>query len=168
MTQQASALVAYKTYPHVDMYETGERVGRITLRALKGLSKPIMVWGNRPMLPHIMRMGTAEAPMRDLVDAARGFEEDGALAVSVFGGFPHADIHDAGISVVTVTEDDRESAETICNGLLDVAWNRREEFVYHAEPLANSKVEAVVPSTHSHSPVARDTLTMLLKFRSPR
>ncbi len=126
----ATAIAGFKTYPHVDMYETGERVGRITLRALKGLSRPTMVWGNRPMLPHIMRMGTAEAPMRDLVDAARGFEEDGALAVSVFGGFPHADIHDAGISVVTVTEDDRDSAETICNGLLDVAWNRREEFVY--------------------------------------
>jgi microcystin degradation protein MlrC len=134
----ATAIAGFKTYPHVDMYETGDRVGRITLWALKGLSRPTMVWGNRPMLPHVMRMGTDEAPMRDLVAAARGFEEDGALAVSVFGGFPHADIHDAGISVVTVTEDDRASAETICNGLLDVAWNRREEFVYHAEPLARS------------------------------
>ncbi|GEO42285.1 microcystinase C [Skermanella aerolata] len=138
----ATAIAGFKTYPHVDMYETGELVGRIVFRALKGLSRPTMVWGNRPMLPHIMRMGTAEAPMRDLVDAARGFEEDGALAVSVFGGFPHADIHDAGISVVTVTEDDRDSAETICNGLLDVAWNRREEFVYRAEPLARSVARA--------------------------
>jgi microcystin degradation protein MlrC len=138
----ATAIAGFKTYPHVDMYETGDHVGRITLRALKGLSRPTMVWGNRPMLPHVMRMGTDEAPMRDLVEAARGFEEDGALAVSVFGGFPHADIHDAGISVVTVTEDDRASAETICNGLLDVAWNRREEFVYHAEPLVRSVARA--------------------------
>ena len=76
----ATAIAGFKTYPHVDMYETGDRVGRITLRALKGLSRPTMVWGNRPMLPHVMRMGTDEAPMRDLVEAARGFEEDGALA----------------------------------------------------------------------------------------
>ena len=80
--------------------------------------------------------------MRDLIEAARQFERDGALAVSVFGGFPHADIHDAGISVVTVTENDPASADSICNGLLDMAWNRREEFVFHAEPLAQSVARA--------------------------
>ena len=34
----ATAIAGFKTYPHVDMYETGDRVGRITLRALKGVA----------------------------------------------------------------------------------------------------------------------------------
>jgi microcystin degradation protein MlrC len=138
----STAIAGFKTYPHVDMYETGERVGRIALGALKGTCQPAMAWGNRPMLPHVMRMGTDEAPMRDLVQAASKYEEQGALAVSVFGGFPHADIHDAGISVVTVTDGDHGRAEAICTGLLDEAWARRREFVYHAEPLARSVARA--------------------------
>ncbi|UEM06413.1 M81 family metallopeptidase [Skermanella rosea] len=142
IVSNATAIAGFKTYPHVDMYETGDRVGRITLGALKGTCRPAMAWGNRPMLPHVMRMGTAEAPMRDLVLEARRLEQAGALAVSVFGGFPHADIRDAGIGVVTVTDGDRAGAEAIRDGLLDEAWRRREEFVYRAEPLARSVARA--------------------------
>ncbi|EWY36207.1 MlrC family protein 8 [Skermanella stibiiresistens SB22] len=142
IVSNATAVAGFKTYPHVDMYETGERVGRITLGAVKGTCRPAMAWGSKPMLPHVMRMGTAEAPMRDLVDEARRLERDGALAVSVFGGFPHADIRDAGIGVVTVTEGDLTEAKSIRDGLLEEAWRRREEFVYHAEPLAQSVARA--------------------------
>ncbi|HEV8028704.1 MAG TPA: M81 family metallopeptidase, partial [Stellaceae bacterium] len=36
MVRNATVLVGYKTYPHVDMYEMGEQAGRILLRALRG------------------------------------------------------------------------------------------------------------------------------------
>src|SRR5919199_1269870 len=36
MVRHCTALIGYKTYPHIDMYEVGERVGRIVLRAMKG------------------------------------------------------------------------------------------------------------------------------------
>lgn len=38
----ATAVVGFKTYPHTDMYETGERCARIILNALDGRAQPTM------------------------------------------------------------------------------------------------------------------------------
>lgn len=142
LVRNATAIAGYKTYPHVDMYETGERVGRIGLAAAERRSRPAMTWGNRPMLPHIMRQATDDHPMRDLVAMAREAEGAGALAVSVFGGFPHADIRDAGLSVVTVTENDPRAGETITGWILDRAWAERQAFVYRAISAAEAIAHA--------------------------
>jgi len=142
LVTSATAIVGFKTYPHTDMYATGERVGRIVLDAFDGKVRPAMAWGNRPMIPHIMRQGTDEAPMRDLVDAARDLEDAGALAASVFGGFPHADIADAGLSCVVVTDADIVRAERSCGDLLQQAWAAREDFVYRSEPLDQAVARA--------------------------
>jgi microcystin degradation protein MlrC len=101
-----------------------------------------MGWANRPMLPHTLRMGTDEAPMGDMVASAKNIEGKEALAVTVFGGFPLADFNDAGLSVVVVTDNNQQSARDISNDLADEAWQRRREFVYQAEPLAESVARA--------------------------
>ena len=44
MVRHCTALIGYKTYPHVDMYAVGEQVGRILLRAMKGEIRPVMGW----------------------------------------------------------------------------------------------------------------------------
>jgi microcystin degradation protein MlrC len=101
-----------------------------------------MAWGNRPMMPHIMRQATAESPMRELIQAARQAEADGALAVSVFCGFPHADVPHAGLSAVAVTDRDMAGAEAVCGDLLTQAWLNRGGFVYHGEPAAEAVARA--------------------------
>jgi len=138
MVDNATAIAGYKTYPHVDMYQAGETAGRIVLRAMHGEVRPVMAWNNRPMLAHTLRMGTDASPMTDLVAMSGAAEAEGALAATVFGGFPLADFHDAGLSAVVVTDGDADRARTVCEGLLAAAWDRRAEFVYHAEPLADS------------------------------
>lgn len=142
LISKATVVVGFKTYPHTDMYETGAQAGQIALAALKGTARPAMVWGNRPMLPHIMRQATSEYPMADLIEAARQAEAAGALAVSVFGGFPHADIADAGLSVVAVTDGDTGRADTLCAGILDRAWEARRDFVYRGEDAASAIARA--------------------------
>jgi microcystin degradation protein MlrC len=49
-----------------------------------------------------------------------------------------ADFWDAGLSVVTVSDGDREAAERSCEGLLDAAWRERHEFVFESESLAET------------------------------
>ncbi|MSP82932.1 MAG: M81 family peptidase [Alphaproteobacteria bacterium] len=142
ITANANVVVGYKTYPHVDMYAAGEHAGRVMLGALRKETRPTMVWGNRPMLPHTLRMGTHIPPMKDLIDMAVAAEADGALAVSVFGGFPLADIPGAGLSVVVVTDNDPDGARTIRDRILDAAWERRQAFVYRSEPLKTSVARA--------------------------
>ncbi|MGH6718310.1 MAG: M81 family metallopeptidase [Alphaproteobacteria bacterium] len=142
MVDNATAIAGYKTYPHVDMYAAGERAGRIVLDAMAGRCRPVMVWGNRPMMPHTLRMATHVPPMKDLIDMALAAEAEGLLASTVFGGFPLADIPTAGLSVVAVADGDRARAQGARDAILDAAWRRRADFVYRSEPLEQSVAHA--------------------------
>ena len=139
MVENADVLAGYQTYPHVDVYETGRRVALPLLAMLKGTAKPTIAWGNRPMLPHVMRQGTDDFPNNEIQALTRRMEEDGrALCASFFTGFPHADIRLAGSSAVVVTDGDPEAAQAMVDELLDLAWRERRAFVYEIEPLEES------------------------------
>jgi microcystin degradation protein MlrC len=142
MGEHASAIAGYHTYPHVDMHDTGLRAGRAVLALLAGKARPTMAWGRQPMLPHVMRQGTDDAPNRELQLRCREIEAQGALCASVFVGFPNADIECAGLSAVVVTDNDAALARRWCDELLERAWSARAQFVYRPEPLAQSMQRA--------------------------
>ncbi len=142
MVDNATVLAGYQTYPHIDVYETGIRAGRPVLAMLSGRGRPAIAWGNRPMLPHVMRQGSDDSPNRELQARCREMEQQGALSATVFVGFPHADISNAGLSAVVVTDGDPALARTWCDELLDMAWQQREAFVYRIEPLTDSLARA--------------------------
>jgi len=135
---RVDALAGFQTYPHLDMYATGERVGRAILSLVAGTARPIIAWGQRPMLPHVMRQSSLDWPNSEIQRRCKAMEEEGALCASVFVGFPHADIVDAGLSAVVVTDGDHDLARRWTDELLDMAWDAREGFVYKVEPLAES------------------------------
>ena len=142
IADNATAVAGYQTYPHIDMYETGARAGKAIFALLAGQARPAMAWGNRPMLPHVMRQGSDDSPNRELQARCKAMERDGALCASVFVGFPNADIHNAGLSAVVVTNGDAALARRWCDELLDMAWAKRQDFVYPIEPLAQSMQRA--------------------------
>ena len=136
MVHHCTAMIGYKTYPHVDSHGTGRRIGQILLATLRGDLNPVMAWGNRPLLAQTLRMGHEDEPMASLIRRARLFEDTPEiLAATVFGGFPLADFRDAGLSVVVVADGKRVAAEEACDDLLKEAWKLRESFVYPGEPL---------------------------------
>lgn len=138
----STAVAGYQTYPHIDMYETGQRAGRALIAQLQGKAKPTMAWGRNDMLPHVMRQGTDDSPNREIQARCREMEAQGALAASVFVGFPNADISMAGLSAVVVTDNDPALARRWCDELLAMAWGERAKFVYQIEPLAQSMAQA--------------------------
>ena len=142
MGQYASVIAGYQTYPHIDMYQTGERAGRAILAQLGGRARPTLAFGRRPMLPHVMRQGTDDSPNRELQARCRAMEAQGALCASVFVGFPNADIEYAGLSAVVVTDADAALARRWCDELLEMAWEQRRKFVYGIEPLEVSMARA--------------------------
>jgi microcystin degradation protein MlrC len=142
IVKHATIITGYHTYPHIDMDGTARRAGNILLDTLAGRVKPVMTWGNAPMLPHIMRQGTDDFPNRELQLRVADMENQGALAVSLFTGFPHADIEQAGLSVVIVTDGDIDKATAYRDELLDAAWSDRDGFVYELEPLVDSVARA--------------------------
>lgn len=150
IVDNATVIAGYQTYPHTDFYDTGVRAARPIFAALRGEVAPTMAWRQVPMLPHVMRQGTGHEPNRGLQQRCREMERDGALAASLFTGFPHADVRDAGLSCLVVTDGDLPRAEACCDELAAMAWAQRDDFIYHIEPLADSLARA---RTMSDGPV---------------
>jgi microcystin degradation protein MlrC len=151
LMNQATVVAGYRTYPHVDTYETGQRAGRVLLRALAGEVHPVLSWGVAPMLTHMLRQTPAQQPMKDIMDAAIAAETGGdVLVASVFGGFPLADIPHVGLGAVVVSDGVRKDADALRDRLLRQAWERREQFVFPLEPMQDSIARA---AAMRHGPV---------------
>ena len=142
MVALAQVVAGYQTYPHVDMYGTGVRAGSALIKLLQGQAKPTTAWGRLPMIPHIMRQSSLDEPNRSIQARAQQMEKEGALCASVFTGFPHADIENAGMSVVVVTDNDPALAQRLRDELMQMAWDSRAQWVYELEPLAASVARA--------------------------
>jgi microcystin degradation protein MlrC len=143
MVSRADVIAGYRTYPHVDHLPTAERAGRTLVRTLRGEVHPVTAWANAPMLPHVMAQGSYRSPNKDLQAMAEAMEQTGeALVASVFTGFPHADVSQAGLSAVVVTDGDAASARRLVARLLDAAWDARQSFTFQTEPLADSVARA--------------------------
>ncbi|MEI6723960.1 MAG: MlrC C-terminal domain-containing protein, partial [Betaproteobacteria bacterium] len=142
IVENSDVIAGYQTYPHVDVYETGMRAGKALFAMLEGKAKPAMAWGQRAMLPHVMRQSSLDSPNREIQARCRQMEKEGALCASLFVGFPHADIVNAGLSAVVVTDNDPALARRWCDELLDMAWDARAQWVYEVEPLSKSFARA--------------------------
>jgi microcystin degradation protein MlrC len=142
----ATVITGYKTYPHVDMYETGRAAGEILARALRGEVDPVIAWGWLPLVPSIMRHAPEDGPSGDIVALAREAERAGrVLAATLLPAFAHADTPHTGCSAVVVADARRggqAAAQALCDAMLAIAWNRRDEYVYRPRPLAASIAEA--------------------------
>jgi microcystin degradation protein MlrC len=155
MIANATVVTGYRTYPHIDTYETAKLAGDILLRAMRGEVRPVIAWRNEPMLPHVMRQGTDDHPNKELQHRCAAMSAEGALAASLFTGFPHADITNAGLSAVVVTDGDVKLAEDLRDELLGRAWVEREAFVYQIEPLPQSvaRAKALPPPSAGEGPI---------------
>ena len=142
LVDNATVIAGYKTYPHVDMYEAGMLAGGILVGALDGAVEPVMAWGWKPLLASIMRHAPEDGPSGDILTFARHCEADGTvLAATLLPSFPHADTPYTGVSAIVVGDarhGGREHARAVCTHMLNMAWDRRDEYVFRAPPLAES------------------------------
>ncbi|VTU13218.1 hypothetical protein SRS16CHR_00458 [Variovorax sp. SRS16] len=140
----ATVITGYCTYPHTDMYETGVRAARTLMASLRGNAEPRILWRTLPMLTHMLCQTPSRQPMKDIMDRAMRAEADGeVLNASVFGGFPLADIPHVGLGLVVVAEAGRlEAARRLLDELAEMAWARREDFVYAGEALERTIAHA--------------------------
>jgi microcystin degradation protein MlrC len=139
----ATVVTGYRTYPHLDAYETGERAGRTLLRTLAGEVAPTMVWHSLPILTHLSRQTPSRQPMKDIMDRAIAAEASGeVLNASVFGCVPLADIPHVGLHAVVVADAERGAGERLLQELMSTAWARRAEFVFEVEPVEASIARA--------------------------
>lgn len=126
----ADALVAYRSYPHVDMGETGRRGARLLVRAMRDEVEPAMAIARPPMLAFGPLQNTRDGPMAAVMARARELEErDRVLAANVLPGFHAADVPSMGFSVPVVADGDPAAAEAAARELATFVWKSRERFV---------------------------------------
>jgi microcystin degradation protein MlrC len=136
MVSNCDVIAGYSTYPHVDMHETGVRAASAFMKFLRGEVNPVMVLQQIPILAQTLKMNTSEGAMKEFAEAARNAEQiPGVLCASSFGGFPMADIRDAGTSVVVVTDGNPDLGIEICTKISHDAWVNRDDMIWTSEPL---------------------------------
>ncbi|MFB6188576.1 MAG: M81 family metallopeptidase [Halapricum sp.] len=142
MCDAADALVAFESYPHVDMADTGRRAMRLLLEAMRE-SRDFSTRVERPpMLPHGPLQNTRSGPMAEVMAIARATEErDGMAKVNVFPGFHKADVPSMGCSVVAVGEE--EASKVAARDVGVALWDRRESFVGEFPTPERAVAEAV-------------------------
>ena len=130
MVELADVLVGFDTYPHVDQRERSREAAGLLVRIARGEVHPVAALAKPPMLPTSQNMPTHQEPMRSIVARAHELERrPGVLSVTVAGGFPPADVAEAGLSVLVTTDGDAELARYLADDLADFAWQRRDGFL---------------------------------------
>ncbi|MBI4254398.1 MAG: M81 family metallopeptidase, partial [Candidatus Rokubacteria bacterium] len=144
MVRHATLLHGYKTYPHVDMDARGREATERLLDVAAGRIHPTVAWRQPPLLPPIAGQLTARGPMRRLYDLAGEMEKDPTVvSISVFAGFPLADIKDAGLSIYVATDGNQRLADELADRLATLAWEHRREFLHTAVPVGEAVARAL-------------------------
>jgi len=126
MVTHADALIAFRTYPHIDQYERAWQGADLLERAMRGEIKPKTVLARRPTIFGLNHGRTQDGPMAELLKRADAHEAAGdALVVSVCAGFTRADIHDVGPSVTVTGDGDDPRLQKIAESFMDYAWETR-------------------------------------------
>jgi microcystin degradation protein MlrC len=127
MADNANALIAFRTYPHVDMYERAWQGAELLERAMRGEVRPVTVIARRPMVYGLDRGRHQSGPMAELLARGEAIERRGeALTVSICAGFSRSNIRDVGPSVTVTTDGAAPHARAIAESFMDYAWETRD------------------------------------------
>jgi len=126
MAEQASALVSFRTYPHVDMAETGARAARC-LHELLGRSRPAHALEQIGFLMPLTTQSTLVEPMRSLTDEAIALDHPPLAIVGLTAGFPASDVADCGPAVYACGHDEAMTRRT-ARTLAERVHAREDEF----------------------------------------
>ncbi len=130
MVELCDAVIGYKTWPHEDMYETGEQGARLLLEILGGRLRPAVALEKLPLILPAEKMNTSSAPMKEVFDAGEAYRETRAeiLAVSAFGVQPWLDVTEMGCATVVVADRARDAAQECARRMAQRFWELREAF----------------------------------------
>lgn len=128
MARASDAIVAYRTYPHVDQRDRGSFAAQLAHRAARRLIRPTQALRKPPLLIHLLAQETSREPMAGLMAELDTFDPSkGYLDASVLAGFPFADVAAAGPSCLVVTDNAPALADEAAEILAARLWSLRRE-----------------------------------------
>jgi microcystin degradation protein MlrC len=173
MVEYADALIAYRTYPHIDMAATGRACARHLALLLKTKQRFAKAFRQLPFLIPISWQCTSDQPTKGIYDKLAALESDAVPTLSFAPGFPAADFAGCGPSVFAYgkTKADADAAADTIAALVE---GHEEDFdgriyspddgVRHAMELAKSATRPIIIADTQDNPGAggdSDTTGML-------
>lgn len=130
LVEDATALIIYKTCPHVDQRERGLQAAELITRTVRGEVRPVSSITKPELVYNIAFHNTNMRPMKPVMDAAIELErQPGILATSVAAGYQYADVPWMGPCVVVVADGDQGLADREAQRLADLMWSLRDELL---------------------------------------
>ncbi len=173
MVEQADALIAYRTYPHVDMADTGRAAARHLARLLGTRRKLAKAFRQLPFLIPISWQCTSDQPSKSIYQKLAALQTEAVPTLSFCPGFPAADFFHCGPSVFAYGQT-RADADTAADRLVALIESHENDFdgriyspdegVRHAMELAKTASKPIIIADTQDNPGAggdSDTTGML-------
>ena len=121
MVEHADALIAYRTYPHVDMADTGRAAAKHLALLLRTRQRFAKAFRQLPFLIPISWQCTNDQPTSGIYQKLAALQSDAVPTLSFAPGFPAADFPDCGPSVFAYgrTQADADAAADAIAALID-------------------------------------------------
>ena len=149
MVAESTALVIYKTTPHIDQRQRGLQAAELMMRILRDEVTPTQALAKPPMLLNILYHNTNVPPMEPILTAAKQLEtRPDVLVANVAAGYPYADVYEVGPSFVVVTDDNPQLAQTEAERLSDMLWNVHKQLTLDLPDAAQAVTQAVASEQH--------------------
>ncbi|WP_455373453.1 M81 family metallopeptidase [Limibacillus halophilus] len=153
MVACADLLEIYRTYPHIDMAETGRRAAFGLRSLIRGEAGREKAFRQIPFLLPLTGGCTFMDPAKSLYEAISEKLREGRLTSFSFAcGFPPADIHDAGPSIVAYGPD-RGTAEEAVESFAEQVLAQEAAFASDIYPAAEAVKRAKALASGARKPV---------------
>jgi microcystin degradation protein MlrC len=173
MIAHADALIAYRTYPHVDMADTGRACANHLALLLKTKQRLAKAFRQLPFLIPISWQCTNDQPTKGIYEKLAALQSDAVPTLSFAPGFPAADFRDCGPSAFAYGRTQAD-ADAAADKLVALVESHEDDFdgriyspdegVRLAMELAQSASKPVVIADTQDNPGAggtSDTMGML-------
>ena len=152
MVALADLLVAYRTYPHVDMAETGCRAAGILDRLFAGAGPRCKAFRQAGFLIPLSWQCTLAEPARSIYRLLETIEGEEDVVLSFTPGFPATDIADCGPSVLAYATS-QAAADRAADRLFHRLATAEPEFAGRLYPAAEGVAEAIAKSARASRPI---------------
>jgi microcystin degradation protein MlrC len=121
MVDLATLLVVYRTYPHVDMADSGRRTAQLLDTILVTGKAPAKAFRKLPFLIPVVWQCTTIEPARSIYARLAANDTAPLVSLSFAEGFPGSDIRDCGPAVIAYAEcqEHAESAAACLSALIE-------------------------------------------------
>jgi microcystin degradation protein MlrC len=113
MVERCDALVAYRTYPHVDMADTGARAARLLDRIVRTGERPAGGYDALDFLTGIPSQCSFIEPCKTIYEELSRLEAKSDSVLSFTPGFPMADFAECGMAVFGYGFKEKELASAV-------------------------------------------------------